>query len=141
MNYVILFSDEEEWGKKEIEADSIEEALVNAYGKTLPCIEINTREDGIITFNGEDDGIKCFTGIIIPSKNLDERVYVYKHDSEELLKFHSLLDCYKKIACSLEEAYGLEEAMEVINFLIDGTDNVLNITLENWGDTTIFIMD
>lgn len=139
-NYIILFSNQDEWGKKEIEAASIEEALISAYGEELTGVILNTREDGTVAFNWDDD-VRYFTGIIIPSENLDERVYAYKHDFEELLGFNNLLGCYKRIACDLEEAYGLEEAMEVINFLINSTDNVLNINLESWGDTTIFIMD
>lgn len=140
-NYMVLFSTQDEWGKQEVEAESIEEALIDIYGEELPGIEIDTREDGNTHFSWYDNHANYFTGILIPRENLEERVYLYKHDSEELLSFRDLLSCYKKITYSLEEAYGLEEAMEVLNSLLNSTDSTMNICLESWGDTTIFIMD
>ena len=136
--YIVLFSTQDEWGIEKTESENTIKALEAVYGSQLEGqIEVSS----IGKFLWDDDAGNYFTGIIVPEENLTERVYIYKHDSEELLGFKGMLECYKKIACSLEEAYGLEEAKEVVDFLIKNKDATLNINLGNWGDTTIFIMD
>ena len=140
MNYIVLFSTQDEWGIQKVDAENPIKALEEVYGAELENVQTEEITSGQIKFLW-DDHANYFTGMLIPSENLAERVYMYKHDSEELLGFRNMLDCYKKIACGIEEAYGLEEAKEVVDFLIDSTGNMLNINLESWGDTTIFIMD
>lgn len=143
--YMILFTTQDEWGKKEVEAETPLSALEEVYGAPLPGARLE--EDAIPSNNTinflweEEDTNEFFTGIIVPVESLTEYVYIFKHDSEELVGFGSLLDCYKEVVKDLRKNYGLDEAREIMNFLVDNTDNVLNIELESWGDTTIFIID
>lgn len=134
-NFIVLFTNQNEWGMQNIDAETPLKALEAICGETL---EIDISPEG--KFLHEDD-THYFTGIIIPSEKLKEYVYVYRHDSETLVGYSNPLECYKALVKELGKNYGLEEALDVVDFLVESIDNVLNIHLESWGDTTIFIMD
>lgn len=146
-NYVVLFSSHKEWGKQIVEACTPIEALQEVHGDPLPGVEVEKVEDGLYRFSWEksdsnyEESDEYFVGTLIEKESLKEGFYAFRHDYEDLRHYSNPVECLQDIVKDLGEAYGLEEAEEVTNFLAKGSEDTLNVPLENWGDTTIFYVE
>lgn len=138
-NYIILFSSHKEWGKIEVQADSIVEALELAYGNKLPEIKINTREDGTNVFYWEGDNCteELFTGVVI--KEVHSNITLYMHDYYSFENFSNRYKCIKYIIDNSEEA-DYDDIYNIMQFLsgdVKGID-CINVNISHLGDITIF---